>query len=171
MKKSTTSETGLGRRSPLYLAAVLFLAVIIFFVQGGLDAREEESKTAGSTEVIGSTKEAEGTKTTGSPEAAEDTEKTAYTGAEKQYTFRSQKLLEQHYEKHGIEMGFASAEEYLAAANKVVSSPQALHKKEAEDNDDVYYLEESNEFVIVSEDGYIRTYFLPDGGISYYNRQ
>ncbi len=68
-------------------------------------------------------------------------------------------------------MGFATAEEYLAAANKVISSPKVLHKKEAEDNDDVYYLEESNEFVVVSTDGYIRTYFLPEDGIRYYNRQ
>lgn len=86
-------------------------------------------------------------------------------------TFRSQKLLNQHYEKHGIEMGFASAEEYELAAYKVVIHPDALHKIEAEDGDDVYYLEETNEFVVVSQDGYIRTYFNPDAGIDYYNRQ
>ncbi|MGN0482272.1 MAG: hypothetical protein ACI4HI_01845 [Lachnospiraceae bacterium] len=31
-------------------------------------------------------------------------------------TFRNANLLNQHYQKHGIEMGFASAEEYEAAA-------------------------------------------------------
>ena len=46
-----------------------------------------------------------------------------------------------------------------------------IHKLEAEDGDDVYYLEETNEFVIVSTDGYIRTYFKPSKGIDYYNRQ
>lgn len=87
------------------------------------------------------------------------------------YTFRSEDQYISHYEKHGIEMGFASAEEYLAAANKVISSPDALHKLEAEDNDHIYYLEETNEFVVLSQDGYIRTYFLPSAGIDYFNRQ
>jgi len=68
-------------------------------------------------------------------------------------------------------MGFSSPEEYLAAANKVLDNPNALHKKEKEDNDDVYYLEESNEFVVVSADGFIRTYFNPSAGIDYFNRQ
>ena len=86
-------------------------------------------------------------------------------------TFRKKKYLDEHYEKHGKEMGFASAEEYLAAANAVVVNPDALHKKEKEDNDDIYYVEATNEFVVVSSDGYIRTYFNPSAGIDYYNRQ
>ncbi len=87
------------------------------------------------------------------------------------YTFRYDSLLESHYEKHGIDMGFASEEEYLAAANAVINNPDALHKIEAEDGDDVYYVEATNEFVVVAPDGYIRTYFWPDDGIDYYNRQ
>lgn len=87
------------------------------------------------------------------------------------YHFRSKNLLKQHYEKHGIEMGFESKEAYEEAASAVVNNPAALHKQEKEDNDDVYYIEETNEFVIVSTDGYIRTYFLPNAGIDYYNRQ
>ena len=86
-------------------------------------------------------------------------------------TFASKKLLEDHYKKHGIEMGFASAAEYLAAANRVVANPASLHKLEAEDGDDVYYLEATNEFVVVSTKGYIRTYFLPSGGKAYFDRQ
>ena len=90
---------------------------------------------------------------------------------EAEITFRNQNLLDQHYEKHGIEMGFASPEEYELAAYKVTIHPDTLHKIEAEDGDDVYYREETNEFVVVSTDGYIRTYFNPSGGIDYYNRQ
>ena len=87
------------------------------------------------------------------------------------YSFRNEGLLESHYEKHGIEMGFDSAEEYEAAASRVVNNPDALYKLEAEDNDHVYYVEETNEFVVVSQDGYIRTYFLPSRGIDYFNAQ
>ena len=88
-----------------------------------------------------------------------------------EYRFRNSKYLNQHYEKHGIEMGFDSPESYEAAASAVVNNPDALHKIEAEDGDDVYYVEDTNEFVVVSTDGYIRTYFLPSGGKAYFDRQ
>lgn len=88
-----------------------------------------------------------------------------------EYRFRNAKLKNQHYEKHGIEMGFASADAYEIAAADVANSREALHKLEAEDGDDVYYIERTNEFVIVSKDGYLRTYFNPSRGIDYYNRQ
>ena len=54
-------------------------------------------------------------------------------------------------------MGFSSASAYEAAARSVVENRDALHKTEAEDGDDVYYVESTKEFVIVSTDGYIRT--------------
>lgn len=85
--------------------------------------------------------------------------------------FRNNKLLEEHFEKHGQEFPYSTKEEYLAGANKMLNNPQKLHKKEAEDGDDVYYLEETNEFIIVSLDGYIRTYFKPSRGIAYFNSQ
>ena len=87
------------------------------------------------------------------------------------YYFRNEKLLNEHYEKHGKEMGFDSAKSYEAAANEVINHPDALHRIEEEDGDDVYYLEENNGFVIVSIDGYIRTFFYPDDGLDYFNRQ
>lgn len=92
-----------------------------------------------------------------------------------EYHFRSEKLLNQHFEKHGGEFsdyfGYETAEEYEKGASDVINDPNALHKTEAEDGDEVYYLESTNEFVILSTDGYIRTYFLPSGGIDYFNRQ
>ena len=112
------------------------------------------------------TKEPEATKEPKATEAPKETEVPEAT-----YKFRSKKLLNEHYEKHGEEMGFASAKEYEAAASAVVTNPDSLHKTEKEDGDDVYYLEATNEFVIVSKDGYLRTYFLPSAGKKYYDRQ
>ncbi|SNU06891.1 Fibronectin type III domain-containing protein [Lachnospiraceae bacterium] len=89
----------------------------------------------------------------------------------KVYRFRSDYYLKQHYDKHGKSMGFASAEEYEAAASDVVLNPESLHKTEKEDGDDCYYLEATNDFVVVSTDGYIRTYFRPDSGKSYFDKQ
>ena len=66
-------------------------------------------------------------------------------------------------------MGFDSAEEYEAAASAVVNDPRALHKLEQEDGDDVFYIEDTHEFVIVSTDGFIRTYYYADK--DYFDRQ
>lgn len=85
------------------------------------------------------------------------------------YRFRNQKLLDQHYQKHGKEMGFPSAEAYQKAASDVVENPNALHKHEKEDNDGVYYIKSTGEFVVVSTDGYIRTYYI--ASLDYFNRQ
>ena len=92
-----------------------------------------------------------------------------------EYHFRNAKLLNQHFEKHGAEFyddfGYETAKEYEKGASDVINNSEALHKTEAEDGDGVYYIEDTNEFVILSTDGYIRTYFRPNGGIDYYNRQ
>ena len=53
----------------------------------------------------------------------------------------------------------------------MIGNPDSLHKLEKEDGDDIYYLEETNEFVVVSTDGYIRTYFCPDAGKKYFDKQ
>ena len=88
-----------------------------------------------------------------------------------EYHFRNDKLLSEHYQKHGIDMGFKNKQDYEKAASDAVNNPDALHKLEKEDNDDVYYVEETNEFVIIYKDDYIRTYFLPDDGKKYFDKQ
>ena len=87
------------------------------------------------------------------------------------YAFRSQRQLNDHYSKHGREMGYESPGAYERAASRVATNPTSLHKIEKEDGDDVYYLVTSNEFVVISTDGYIRTYFCPDSGKRYFDRQ
>ena len=87
------------------------------------------------------------------------------------YCYRNERLLNDHYEKPGKEMGFDSPESYEAAANAIIHHPDTLRRIEEDDGDDVYYLEETNGFVIVSIDGYIRTFFYPDDGLDYFNRQ
>ena len=74
-----------------------------------------------------------------------------------------------HYQKHGVEVGASSPEEYQKMAADVVSSENVLHKIESEDGDDVYFNPSTGEFVIVSTDGYIRTYYIAD--MDYFERQ
>lgn len=96
---------------------------------------------------------------------------TTIDGITDDYEFKSNKLLHDHFERHGLEMGYESPYEYEEGANIVLHSDNLLHKIEKEDGDDVYYLEKTNELVIVSRSGYIRTYFKPDNGIEYFYRQ
>lgn len=85
------------------------------------------------------------------PEAGnEPTRDASAPEAASHLTFRTEDKLQQHFEKHGQETGCATAEEYLAAANAVVANPAALHKLQAEDGDDLYFLESTGEFVVVS---------------------
>lgn len=105
--------------------------------------------------------------TTSTPDATAP----AFTQSDIQYHFKNEQALQEHYQKHGIEMGFNSPEEYEQAASAVITNSKALHKLEAEDGDNVYYIEETNEFVIQSPSGIIRTYYNPRDGINYYNRQ
>ena len=92
-----------------------------------------------------------------------------------EYHFRNQKYLNEHFEKHGSEFddtfNYQTAEEYEKGASDVINDDDALFKHEAEDGDEVYYIEDTNEFVILSQDGYIRTYFRPTAGKKYFDRQ
>ena len=82
--------------------------------------------------------------------------------------FRRADRLSSHFGKHGAEVGCSTESEYVAAANAVVANDAVLHKEEA-DGDDIYYLEETGELVVVSTKGYIRTYFISD--LDYFGRQ
>lgn len=83
--------------------------------------------------------------------------------------FRNAEKLSQHFEKHGEEVGASSKDAYVAAANAVVANSDALHKEESEDGDDVYFLQDTGELVVVSQKGCIRTYFIAD--LDYFERQ
>ena len=102
---------------------------------------------------------------------SEKTEEPSAGQKTKTYKFRSKKLRDQHYEKHGKDMGFDTVEAYVAAANDVINDPSSLYKIEKEDGDDVYYRERDNAFVVVSKDGYLRTFFYPNRGKKYFDSQ
>lgn len=155
-----------------YLPVLLFiLLVIVFAVSKKSDNTDKDSNL---TLITEKNSDNDGdlivTKTDSELETNEESSE-AETEEIVEYKFRNDYLLSQHYKKHGIEMGFDSKEDYEKAASLVVNNKDALHKTEEEDGDDVYYVESTNEFVVVSTDGFIRTYFNPNGGIDYFNRQ
>lgn len=134
------------------------------------DEPEATATTAPTDKPTNTPKPTSTPKPTKAPTAT--TAPTPTQAAYKSYYFRNKTLLDQHYEKHGKpEMGFASAKEYEKAASDVINNPNALHKLEKDGENTAYYIEATNEFVVLSADGYIRTYFNPSAGKSYYDRQ
>lgn len=140
---------------------VLLIAFIGWFFVNGQDS----SGDAGNAESAYTE--------TADPGSSDAYEESADSGAAAgtEYHFANSDTLNSHYEKHGIEMGYPDAESYEKAASAVINNPAALHKIEAEDGDDVYYLEKENYFVVVSPYGKIRTFFCPNDGKAYYDRQ
>lgn len=175
-----------GQMKKIGIAVASFLVLVVGSITGVHFAQEqpEEVQTADavttsrdSLQTESSVMAEEINTTTITATVSLQTEQSEQTAAAEEsssavyYAFRNDSLLDSHYEKHGIEMGFDCAEDYEAAANAVITDENALHKQEAEDGDDIYYLEDTNEFVVVSGDGYIRTYFEPSSGMAYYERQ
>ena len=153
-------------RTLLILVLSLMLAVMPVLSGCGKKSSDAQEETTASLP----TEAAETQQTTTTTQTTTWTTTAAQT-PRADYQFRKYSMLESHYYKHGIDMGFDSPEEYLAAANAVIANPDALTKTEKEDGDTVFYVEATNEFVVLSTDGYIRTYFLPDGGKRYFDRQ
>lgn len=104
--------------------------------------------------------------------SAEETTVPATEKSDKWYTFRNKTRYDEHYEKHGAEFGNITKEQYLQLANDLINntSDRVLHKY-SEDGDYMYFDQDSGYFLVLSEDGYIRTFFIPTAGINYWNRQ
>lgn len=164
--KPQREKPEIGKKWWVAVAVVLIIAIISM-----VPNFTKKSGNAGTFETKGYAESTDGNIINSSENVDESTTSSDKQNVAVNVRFRNNTLLQQHYDKHGKSMGFSSAVEYEIAAAKVVSNPKALHKTEAEDGDDVYYLKETNEFVVVSTDGYIRTYFKPSDGINYYNRQ
>ena len=162
MKKSKQNESHTNKSIIRYIiSGLILLFVFAFYVLSS--SSDSDTKYYNDSKTPGISNVSEESEVSGSA--------VAENSNEINYTFRSDELLQQHFDKHGKEFDYFSAEEYVAGANKVIASKDALRKTEAEDGDFIYYLEATNEIVFVSSDGYIRTYFKPRDGIEYYKRQ
>lgn len=144
-------------------------------ISAGTDAPETTSVSQQTTSKVTSTKKAASGTTASKKQTTTKSQPATEAKAYVEYKFRNKKYLSEHFNKHGGEFtkdfGYKTAAEYEKGASDVINDPDALFKYEAEDGDGVYYLEATNEFVILSKDGYIRTYFRPSKGRDYFDRQ
>ena len=78
--------------------------------------------------------------------------------------------LEQHFQKHGGEMGFATQADYLRAAQALVMGGPGVETWQR-GGDTLYFKEATGEFAVVSDRNVLRTYFKPGDGRRYWERQ
>ncbi len=80
---------------------------------------------------------------------------------------------EEHWEKHGSEFPeFHSEQDYVRAANAFVHHPPrgTLTKRDAH-GDMLFYQPSTDTFAVMDSRGEPRTFFKPDNGYAYWNRQ
>ena len=180
-RQAGADKSAFWQKKPLWfsvLALVLIVAAALYFGgnNGGDAVSELSTPTSSAVSDVSPDAVSEASQPDTPVSSAENTEPTSSeiepdSEPAAEYTFRNETYLTQHFQKHGDEFDYETAEEYLAGANRVINDPNALTKTEKEDGDLVFYLESTNEFVILSTDGYIRTYFRPSDGLDYFNRQ
>ncbi|MBV6521726.1 MAG: hypothetical protein MNPFHGCM_01870 [Gemmatimonadaceae bacterium] len=87
--------------------------------------------------------------------------------------FRSRQLMEEHFAKHGAEFGEIAADEYLRRAQELRDAPLggAILEVRRADGTASRFDRESGAFVAFDADGTIRTFFRPNDGEAYFQRQ
>lgn len=162
-----------------FLVKLFIVLAVVFAIYFFINKKTEKSNIDSTKETIQITKETETEKKektkietkTNKKQELKQNENIEETYEYVEYKFRTKKLLNDHYKKHGKEMGFKNANAYEKAANKVINNKNALIKEEKEDGDYVYYVVDTNEIVFLSRDGYIRSYFNPTQGKKYFDKQ
>ena len=115
----------------------------------------------------------------GSTESGGETESDVLSWDITEYSqFRTEEHLEEHYQKHVIDQeefvedfGDISIEQYLMLAQWLMDFTDEEVQIKEDDGDTLYYDAENNFFGVMSDDGYIRTFFRPSAGQDYFDRQ
>jgi pyocin large subunit-like protein len=87
--------------------------------------------------------------------------------------FASRQKLQEHYEKHGAEFGSITIDEYLRQAQTMRDRTPGGSLLEFTRTDGVItrYDRDTGAFIAFDSDGTIRTYFKPNAGERYFERQ
>jgi pyocin large subunit-like protein len=87
--------------------------------------------------------------------------------------FRSARLLEEHYQKHGSEFGAVSKQEYLRLAQELRDAPVGDPILESKRDNGEFSRFDKNKgyFGAYNPDRTIRTFFIPNEGERYFRRQ
>jgi hypothetical protein len=150
------SSVGMQSRSKLSLVGLVVVAVLALFFP-------ELRETLGLGET--SVPEAPGTLATPTrPDGA---------SVDTSIGFRSRGALDEHFEKHGAEFGVSDRERYLRLACELRDAPLGSNVLEGTRSDGVItrFDARTGAFVAFNRDRTLRTFFKPNDGRAYFERQ
>ena len=83
--------------------------------------------------------------------------------------FETPEKMQKHYDKHIDKYGNISISEYIALANELVNAKDTddIERIVRSDESTAIYRFSTNDFLVITKDGYIRTFFKPDDGEAY----
>lgn len=84
--------------------------------------------------------------------------------------FETPEIMQKHYTKHGKEYGNISIESYLSLANELANMPVSddVEKIVRSDGSTAIYRFSTNDSLVVTKEGCIRTFFKPKIGKEYW---
>ena len=87
--------------------------------------------------------------------------------------FRSEALLDEHYQKHGAEFGNISKQEYLRLAQELRDAPAsgAILEDRRGNGQFTRFDKRHGYFGAYNPDRTVRTFFIPNDGERYFRRQ
>ena len=90
-------------------------------------------------------------------------------------SFATGQLLLDHFAKHGTEFGARTAQEYLAGASQfaeaALQGTKGVEMAVRTNGDKLFYKVATNEFLVITANGVIRTYFKPTRGVECWIQQ
>ena len=87
--------------------------------------------------------------------------------------FRTRHLLDEHFAKHGADFGSVTQDEYLKMAQQLRDARPGkfILESKRKTGGGAKFDTRNNAFVAFDEDGTIRTFFVPNDGVRYFERQ
>lgn len=87
--------------------------------------------------------------------------------------FETPEKMQKHYDKHIDKYGNISISEYIALANELVNAKDTddIERIVRSDESTAIYRFSTNDFLVITKDGYIRTFFKPDDGKAYWREE
>lgn len=87
--------------------------------------------------------------------------------------FETPEKMQKHYDKHIDKYGNISISEYTALANELVNAKDTddIERIVRSDESTAIYRFSTNDFLVITKDGYIRTFFKPDDGEAYWREE
>jgi hypothetical protein len=153
------------------LAAVVALAAVVLFVRA--PHRAPPAATSGGMVTASAPVVSTGAAGGGTGAAANTNKDRGGTSAHPEIGFHSRERLNEHFHRHGAEFGAATPEDYLRLAQALRDRPAGGDVLEARRGDRVTtrFDRASGAFLAYDDDRTIRTFFRPNDGERYFQRQ